>query len=164
MKKILVFIFLITFFKYSNAQSLTKQEGLDALKNTLQGQILHYFFGGFCKYLASPIVRANEITINSVKYEYSHIVIEYSYSYDNGSKKNIKRIDMTKTFEMYKNGIFETVGKSDIKTGISSQYEYFCEESNLVLIFDENAKAAQVRCLKILNYLKKFAEKDPFNN
>ncbi len=153
------FLYIVFFFTtYTFSQSLTKEESLEELKNTLQGQIIHYFYGEPCKnHSGSSIVFASKITVNSVKFHYSQIIVEYTYT-DKETFKIIKRINMNNDFVIYSNGLFET------KKELTSDNITCDDVENLALTFDNNAKPAQERALNILKYLKKFKTKDPFEN
>jgi hypothetical protein len=139
------------------AQSLTKPESLDALKQTLQGQMRHYFYGWPCSNNSgSSYQNANRVTINSLKYEYSQIIIDYTYEAEGGRQiSNTRRISMKNYFVSIDNTIFES--KQNYV-----DVEDKCENLiNMAIPFSDDAKAAQERCLRIIDLFKKVCGKRP---
>lgn len=141
-----------------NAQTSepTKEQTIEALKDMLNGQIIHYFYGGPCTNdSGSSYMQANKISIKNIKLNYDILQIEYDYTENDGKLvNNLKRINLNNNLIIYENVILESKEQT---------VDWKCEGViGIALPFDKNAKASMEKTLRILNYLKKFIKKSPF--
>ena len=156
MKKLMIFVILnLIFSNFSIAQNLTKEETLGYLKNILQGQVIYYHYGSPIdkeNYSGSSFTNETVLEIEEVNLNYDVLQIKIrdtknTYYYYTGS--------ISGKIEIYKNCI--CIVSDENKEG-SDRY------STMLIAFTKNSLSIQEKVLNTINYLKKFIEKDPFDN
>ena len=150
------FLIAITFAIKAQTSEPTQAQTIEVLKDVLNGQIIHLYYGGPCSNNSSiSFMSANRITITNIKLNYDILQIEYNFVEGGKLVNNIKRINMNNNLLVYDKAIIESKGQT---------VDWQCKGVvGIALAFEENSVGSIEKTLKILNYMKKFITKSPFD-